>query len=126
MPLYDYTSNGGGAELVVGGVFLRLYIANPAWTVRHPRQFATELMEQLLELMPPKRSAAVVAQADTSLGTVTKALVLLFNHHPSTADQIPAQGYLPQFANAMLQAPTESARSALLVLNQMVENEVDR
>ncbi|KHJ91671.1 hypothetical protein OESDEN_08459, partial [Oesophagostomum dentatum] len=33
-------------ELVVGGVFVRLYVANPAWAVRHPRQFATELIEK--------------------------------------------------------------------------------
>ena len=31
------------SELIVGGVFIRLFNKNPGWSVRHPKQFATEL-----------------------------------------------------------------------------------
>ena len=31
-------------ELVVGGVFLRLFILTPAWTLSQPTKFATELL----------------------------------------------------------------------------------
>ena len=34
-------------ELVVGGVFLRLFIASPGWTLSQPTKFATELLERL-------------------------------------------------------------------------------
>lgn len=38
-------------EVVIGGVYLRLFIANPAWTLRKPREFLSELMETCLNLM---------------------------------------------------------------------------
>lgn len=66
-------------ELVVGGVFLRLFIANPSWQVRHPKQFATELMERVLDLM---------IRPTAELETVTSAFVALISNHPSTADQV--------------------------------------
>ncbi|ETN81936.1 hypothetical protein NECAME_00287 [Necator americanus] len=65
-------------ELVVGGVFVRLYVANPAWAVRHPRQFATELIEKVLELMHKPSS---------DLTLVTTAFIELLRNFPSTADQ---------------------------------------
>lgn len=33
-------------ELTIGGVFLRLFIANPGWVLRKPKEFLTELMEK--------------------------------------------------------------------------------
>lgn len=113
-------------ELIIGGIYLRLFLSNPSWAVRHPRQFATELVERLLELwQPPKkaRSESEQHQWRSQLEQVTKALVLLSAHHPTTVDMIPAQGYLPQFCQAMQQTTSdEVARSAVLVLNQLSEN----
>lgn len=136
-------------ELIVGGVFIRLYNTNPSWAVRHPRQFATELMEKVLELMQ---------KPNEHLRTVTTAFVGLITNHPTTADQvrfesalqftsiialdhtvfvtltatqrdsfqIPAQGYLPQFCLAMNSPNTESARSALHILQHLAENTVGK
>jgi len=39
-----YTEAAG--EVVVGGVFLRLFIANPGWVLRKPKEFLTELLER--------------------------------------------------------------------------------
>lgn len=100
-------------ELVVGGVFLRLFISNPSWQVRHPKQFATELMERLLDLM---------ARPTPELNTVTTALVALIVNHPTTADQFPAQGYLPQFCTAMSSSDVDVSRSAILILSHLSEN----
>lgn len=44
-----YASNPG--EIVVGGVFLRLFIANPGWTLRKPKEFLAELMNTCLDSM---------------------------------------------------------------------------
>lgn len=66
-------------ELIVGGVFIRLFNKNPGWTVRHPKQFATELMEAILELMQ---------KPNKNLEPVTLALVSLIANHPGTADQV--------------------------------------
>ncbi|RCN30254.1 hypothetical protein ANCCAN_23982 [Ancylostoma caninum] len=100
-------------ELVVGGVFVRLYVANPAWAVRHPRQFATELIEKVLELMH---------KPSTDLTLVTTAFIELLRNFPNTADQLPAQGYLPQFSKAMSARDPQTSRSAILILQQLAEN----
>ena len=33
-------------EMTIGGVFLRLYIANPGWVLRKPKEFIIELLER--------------------------------------------------------------------------------
>jgi len=38
-------------ELVVGGVFLRLFVANPGWVLRKPKEFITELLEKWSEIV---------------------------------------------------------------------------
>lgn len=66
-------------ELVIAGVFLRLFIANPSWQVRHPKQFTTELIEKVLECM---------GQPTPELDIVTSAFVALLANHPSVADHV--------------------------------------
>lgn len=101
-------------ELVVGGVFVRLFVENPGWSVRHPKQFATELIEKVLELM---------SRPTPEIDMVTKAFVELVRHHPNTADQLPSQGYLPQFCTAMCLQNTAASRSAILILQELSENQ---
>lgn len=38
-------------EVIVGGVYLRLFVANPGWTLRKPKEFLSELMETCLNMM---------------------------------------------------------------------------
>ena len=38
-------------EMVVGGVFLRLFVANPGWVLRKPKEFVTELLEKWSEIV---------------------------------------------------------------------------
>lgn len=38
-------------EIVVGGVYLRLFNANPGWNLRKPKEFLTELLDNCLSLM---------------------------------------------------------------------------
>lgn len=33
------------SELVVSGVYLRLFISNPGWTLRKPKQFLSDLLD---------------------------------------------------------------------------------
>lgn len=39
------------SEVVVGGVYLRLFIQNPGWNVRRPKEFLNELFDSCLSLM---------------------------------------------------------------------------
>lgn len=41
----------GQGELEVGGVFLRIFIAQPGWVLRKPREFLVSLLETLTELL---------------------------------------------------------------------------
>lgn len=54
--------------------------------LRHPRQFSTELMEKLLELIRDQKINN--KEFTETLNIVTKAMILLFTHHPTTADQV--------------------------------------
>ncbi len=38
-------------ELTIGGVFLRLFIANPGWVLRRPKEFITELLEKWSQIV---------------------------------------------------------------------------
>ena len=38
-------------ELVVAGIYIRLFVANPGWVLRKPREFLIELMERVLKEM---------------------------------------------------------------------------
>ena len=38
-------------EMVVGDVFLRLFVANPGWVLRKPKEFITELLEKWSEIV---------------------------------------------------------------------------
>ncbi|KAK0425897.1 hypothetical protein QR680_009446 [Steinernema hermaphroditum] len=107
---YGSTYSG---EVVVGGVFLRLFNANPTWAVRHPKQFTTELMERVLQLMEKPTDEIEIA---------TTTLVNLIAHHPTTADQLPAQGYLPTFCRAMTLKNAPASKTALLVVEQIAGN----
>lgn len=41
----------GQGELEVGGVFLRIFIAQPGWVLRKPREFLVSLLETLTGLL---------------------------------------------------------------------------
>ena len=47
---YEVVYTNVQGELVVGGVFLRLFIANPGWVLRKPKEFLTELLETWSQL----------------------------------------------------------------------------
>lgn len=41
----------GQGELEVGGVFLCIFIAQPGWVLRKPREFLVSLLETMTELL---------------------------------------------------------------------------
>lgn len=43
-------------EPVVGGVYLRLFIASPTWALRKPKEFLSELMDTTLNLMSREKT----------------------------------------------------------------------
>ena len=51
-------------ELVVGGVFLRLFISSPGWVLRKPKEFMVELLEKWSEIVSVTSPNVSVAFAD--------------------------------------------------------------
>ncbi|XP_053454823.1 dnaJ homolog subfamily C member 13-like, partial [Nycticebus coucang] len=70
----DFAVVFGEAEgkLAVGGVFLRIFIAQPAWVLTKPGEFLSALLEKLTELLEKN------------------------NPHPQLVDQVPPLGHLPK------------------------------
>ncbi|BFZ15550.1 hypothetical protein BsWGS_18589 [Bradybaena similaris] len=105
-------------EVVVAGVFLRLFISNPAWVLRRPKEFLTELLEQW--------SQATVAAAFNGemLETLTTAVVCLFQAHSSLLDQVPSLGYIPRVFTGMTSKNNAVPKSAIQVAHQLAYSEL--
>ncbi|XP_054738081.1 dnaJ homolog subfamily C member 13 [Anastrepha obliqua] len=103
--LKDIISN----EIVVAGVYLRLFVSNPAWTLRKPKQFLADLLDFVVEQIS-KRSSEKDA-----LELSTNALVELLRSQPNLADDIPILGHIPKLFNLLSVQP----KSTLSVLHQL-------
>jgi DnaJ family protein C protein 13 len=110
-------SGGSQNEVVIGGVFLRLFIANPGWVLRKPKEFLVELFEAWAELTLRKQ------QEGEQLEQITQALVQLFQAQPLLLELVPQMGSLPQVKDALLAKRDGIIGSGILVLNQIVNND---
>uniref|UniRef100_A0A182WKY9 J domain-containing protein n=1 Tax=Anopheles minimus TaxID=112268 RepID=A0A182WKY9_9DIPT len=101
-------------ELVVSGVYLRLYVSNPGWTLRKPKQFLADLLDFIVD------SISRSGMDKDVLDLATTALVLLLNAQPNLADAIPVLGHIPKFFRQLSVQP----KSALTVLHQLALSEI--
>lgn len=71
--LKDIVSN----EIVVAGVYLRLFVSNPAWTLRKPKQFLADLLDFVVEQISKSSS-----EVSFFFNFLTKCCsVILFNFY---------------------------------------------
>uniref|UniRef100_A0A8D2LW72 DnaJ heat shock protein family (Hsp40) member C13 n=1 Tax=Varanus komodoensis TaxID=61221 RepID=A0A8D2LW72_VARKO len=105
-------------ELSVGGVFLRIFIAQPAWVLRKPREFLIALLEKFTELLEKNNPRG------ETLETVTTATVCLFSAQPQLADQVPPLGHLPKILQAMNHRNNAIPKSAIRVIHILSDNEL--
>lgn len=110
--LQDITSN----ELVVSGVYLKLFVINPGWTLRKPKQFLSDL----LDFVTANINKASTAKEKETLELSTTALIALLNAQPNLADAVPVLGHIPKFFTHLSIQP----KSALKVLHQLAASEV--
>uniref|UniRef100_A0A6I8R119 DnaJ heat shock protein family (Hsp40) member C13 n=1 Tax=Xenopus tropicalis TaxID=8364 RepID=A0A6I8R119_XENTR len=116
----DFTVAYGEAqgELLVGGVFLRIFIAQPAWVLRKPREFLVALLEKFTELLEKNN-----AHGET-LETITNATVCLFSAQPQLMDQVPPLGHLPKILQAMSHKNNAVPKCAIRVIHILTDNEL--
>ncbi|SPP75614.1 blast:DnaJ homolog subfamily C member 13 [Drosophila guanche] len=108
--LKDIVSN----EIVVAGVYLRLFVSNPAWTLRKPKQFLSDLLDFVVEQISKSSSEQDVLDLSTT------ALVELLRSQPNLADDIPVLGHIPKLFNLLSVQP----KNTLSVLHQLSLSEV--
>lgn len=101
-------------DLIVSGVYLRLFVSNPGWTLRKPKQFLSDLLDFIVENM--SRPGIDKDTIDLS----TKSLVLLLNVQPALADAVPVLGHIPKIFRQLPIQP----KSALDVLHALALSEV--
>ncbi|GAB0184323.1 dnaJ subfamily C member 13 [Grus japonensis] len=105
-------------ELSVGGVFLRIFIAQPAWVLRKPREFLIALLEKFTELLEKNNPHG------ETLETITTATVCLFSAQPQLADQVPPLGHLHKIIQAMNHKNNAIPKSAIRVIHILSDNEL--
>lgn len=108
--LADITTN----ELVVSGVYLKLYAANPGWTLRRPRQFLSDLLDFIVE------NASRSGTPKETLDISSSALVGFLNNSPHLADAVPVLGHIPKLFRQLSVEP----KSTLAVIHQLSVSEV--
>uniref|UniRef100_A0A6Q2XCL8 J domain-containing protein n=1 Tax=Esox lucius TaxID=8010 RepID=A0A6Q2XCL8_ESOLU len=107
----------GQGELAVGGVFLRIFIAQPGWVLRKPREFLVSLLEILTELYEKNNPNG------EALETVSTAAVCLFSTQTQLCDQVPPLGHLPRVLAALTHKNNAVPKSAIRVIHVLSDNE---
>lgn len=108
--LPDIVSN----EIVVSGVYLRLFVSNPGWTLRKPKQFLSDLLDFVVDNISKTTTENDVLELSTT------ALVELLRSQPNLADDIPVLGHIPKLFKLLSLQP----KSTLSVLHQLSISEV--
>uniref|UniRef100_A0A8C1MFW6 DnaJ heat shock protein family (Hsp40) member C13 n=1 Tax=Cyprinus carpio TaxID=7962 RepID=A0A8C1MFW6_CYPCA len=108
----------GQGELEVGGVFLRIFIAQPGWVLRKPREFLVSLMDTLTALLEKNNPNG------EALETVTTAAVCLFSTQTQLADQVPPLGHLPRVLTALSHKNNAVPKSAIRLIHVLSDNEL--
>uniref|UniRef100_A0A8C7VID9 J domain-containing protein n=1 Tax=Oncorhynchus mykiss TaxID=8022 RepID=A0A8C7VID9_ONCMY len=107
----------GQGELAVGGVFLRIFIAQPGWVLRKPREFLVSLLETLTELYEKNNPNG------EALETVTTAAVCLFSTQTQLCDQVPPLGHLPRILSALTHKNNAVPKSSIRLIHVLSDNE---
>ncbi|KAL4635478.1 hypothetical protein GN956_G14292 [Arapaima gigas] len=108
----------GQGELAVGGVYLRIFIAQPGWVLRKPREFLVSLLETLTELLERNNPNG------EALETVTTAAVCLFSNQTQLADQVPPLGHLPRILAALNHKNIAVPKSSIRLIHVLSDNEL--
>ncbi|XP_046663118.1 LOW QUALITY PROTEIN: dnaJ homolog subfamily C member 13-like [Homalodisca vitripennis] len=106
-------------EVMVGGVYLRLFNNNPGWPLRKPRDFLSSLLDTSIKQLNKDGTDYDL------LEVVVTALVNLLQSHPMLADQVPSLGYIPRLC-VLLHShhPPQACHAILRILHQLSISDV--
>eukprot|EP00095_Tigriopus_kingsejongensis_P000308 maker-scaffold292_size219010-snap-gene-0.20 protein:Tk00308 transcript:maker-scaffold292_size219010-snap-gene-0.20-mRNA-1 annotation:"dnaj homolog subfamily c member 13 isoform x1" len=110
--------NLDSTELVISGIYIRLFNANPGWVLRKPREFLSDLLENVIQMISSKN----VDQA--RLESVSTALIKLLVSQPNLAEMIPGTGYISRLFSVMGHIDEKVVKAGLLVVNEISRSAV--
>lgn len=105
-------------ELIVGGIYLRLFIQQPAWVLRKPKEFLIALLQTFVDKLTKPSSSG------EALETLTQATLCLFTAQPQLADQVPGLGHIPHIIKSMSSSNDGVIKSAVQVIHILSGNEI--
>jgi DnaJ family protein C protein 13 len=115
--LVVYTDVEG--QIIIGGVILKLFIQQPSWALRRPKEFVVALMDRFDNLI------SQAAPNGEELETVTQAAVCLFLAQSALADMLPQLGHIPKMFSAMKKSKNDAIpKACLTVVQQIVNNDM--
>ncbi|XP_028029747.1 dnaJ homolog subfamily C member 13 isoform X2 [Bombyx mandarina] len=86
-------------EVLVGGVYLKLYLQHPSWNLRSPKRFLQDLLAETVAAL----------QKDSSQGSrgelCAQALVVLLRSRPALSEACAQLGELPRLTNMLPSCP---------------------
>ncbi|OQV17813.1 DnaJ-like protein subfamily C member 13 [Hypsibius exemplaris] len=105
-------------EIVVGGVFLRLFVANPGWVLRKPKEFFLDIVDSFVEL------SSLPSPPTEELELVTTAIVVFLEAQPLMADQVPTFGHIPKLILLLKSNNDNVVSSTMRIVHQLAKSAV--
>lgn len=114
----EVTLSSTSGEVVVGGVYLRLLVANPSWVLRKPKQFTSDLFDTLLDLLAKGGNDA------ETLELVVNTVVSVLTAQRNLLEYLPQLGHIPRLVSHLSSKNLTVARAATLATHQFTNNQV--
>ncbi|XP_037280971.2 receptor mediated endocytosis 8 [Rhipicephalus microplus] len=92
------------SELVVAGVYVRLFVQNPGWTLRRPLEFLTECLDRICGLLA-KEPLESDKEEGSPLEQLCTAACGVLQGQPNLRERLPVLGHLPQLCQALVRRP---------------------
>ncbi|EAL64322.1 hypothetical protein DDB_G0286293 [Dictyostelium discoideum AX4] len=124
LPSEDYQvsySLGGEDELVIGGVYISLFLKQPGWSLRNPRKFLLDVFDLLLKLAS---TSEVNSTLDPKIQPLSLAIISLFQHHNVLSDQLPSTGYIEKILPLLGHSVSQIRSLMINILHSMSESQV--
>lgn len=108
------------SELVVSGVYVRLFVQNPGWSLRRPLDFLTECLDRICSLLAKQQDHQTRTEQQGEeeeggpVGLLCSAACAVLQGQPSLRERLPVLGHLPQLCSALARQPGQPGLLRLL------------
>jgi len=112
-------------EVEIGGVYIRLFLKQPAWSLRNPKQFLEALLTRYIEAYnQAARSDAAATAAPEVMDTILSATNALLSSTPSLCDYAAKTGHLAKIVTLMDNAGLPRQPTAIGLVNIFVNSQL--